>query len=197
MNLDIGLNAAAHDRLLETLDNPRHRRIVANYRRHALLEVAGEWEPIFAPDMTIEIPVYILEFGATGGKIIRGTEVRDMYRQMKAVCANVIVVTDEQIAVSDSGFGQEAYFHQFLRGDVLRAMGDDVDDLDAWYRKTTMVASFWPYDERARLIGEHGGSIGPVEITQIPESEVITQAQAREKLLPIVNTLPAYDPALA
>jgi hypothetical protein len=56
MNLDIGLNAAAHDRLLETLDNPRHRRIVANYRRHALLEVAGEWEPIFAPDMTIEIP---------------------------------------------------------------------------------------------------------------------------------------------
>jgi hypothetical protein len=37
------------------------------------------WEPIFAPDMTIEIPVYILEFGATSGKIIRGTEVRDMY----------------------------------------------------------------------------------------------------------------------
>jgi hypothetical protein len=35
-------------------------------------------------------------------------------------------------------------------------MGDDVDDLDAWYRKTTMVASFWPYDERARLIGEQG-----------------------------------------
>jgi hypothetical protein len=48
---------------------------VANYRRHALLEVTGEWEPIFAPDMTIEIPVYILEFGATSGKIIRGTEV--------------------------------------------------------------------------------------------------------------------------
>lgn len=76
-------------------------------------------------------------------------------------------------------------------------MGDDVDDLDAWYRKTTMVASFWPYDERARLIGEHGGKIGPVEITQIPENEVITQAQAREKLLPIVNPLPDYDPALA
>jgi hypothetical protein len=52
MNLDIGLNAAAHDRLLETLDNPRHRRIVANYRRHALLAVAGEWEPIFEPDMS-------------------------------------------------------------------------------------------------------------------------------------------------
>jgi hypothetical protein len=33
---------------------------------------------------------------------------------MKAVGANVIIVTDEQIAVSDSGFGQEAYFHQFL-----------------------------------------------------------------------------------
>jgi hypothetical protein len=76
-------------------------------------------------------------------------------------------------------------------------MGDDADDLDAWYMKRTMVASFWPYDERARLIGEHGGSIGPVEIMQIPESEVITQAEAREKLLPIINPLPAYDPVLA
>ena len=117
--------------------------------------------------------------------------------RMPVLLSVVELPVDEQIAVSDSGFGQEAYFHQFLRGDVLRAMGDDVDDLDAWYRKTTMVASFWPYDERARLIGEHGGSIGPVEIAQIPESEVITQAEAREKLLPMVNPLPAYDPVLA
>lgn len=197
MKLDISLNAAAHDKLLETLDNPRHRRIVANYRRHALLEVAGEWELIFEPDMTVEEPVYVLEFGATGGQIVRGAAVREMYRQMKEVGANVIVVTDEQIVVGDAGFGQEAYFHQYFKGDALRAMGDDVDDLDAWYRRTTMVASFWPYDERARLIGEHGAGIGPVEITQIPESEVITQAEARAKLLPIVNPLPAYDPVLA
>jgi hypothetical protein len=40
----------------------------------------------------------------------------------------------------------------------------------------------------------HRGAIGPVEITQIPESEVITRAQAGEKLLPMVNPLPAYDP---
>jgi hypothetical protein len=197
MKLDICLNAAAHDRLLDTLDNPRHRRIVANYRRHALLEVAGEWEHIFEPDMTVEEPVYVLEFGSTGGQIVRGSAVRDMYRQMKEVGANVIVVTDEQIVVGDAGFGQEAYFHQFFKGDALREMGDDVDDLDAWYRRTTMVASFWPYDERARLIGEHGAAIGPVEITQISESEVITQAEAREKLLPIVNPLPDYDPVLA
>jgi hypothetical protein len=197
MKIDIGLNLAAHDRLLETLDNPRHRRIVANYRRHALLEVAGEWEPIFEPDMTIETPVYILQIPETGGQILRGSQVRDMYRQLKETGGNVIAVTEEQIAVNDSGFGQEAYFHQYLRGDVLRAMGDDVDDLDAWYVKRNMVASFWPYDERARLIGEHGGNIGPAEITQIPESEVITQAEAREKLLPQLLPLPAYDPVLA
>ena len=157
---------------------------MANYRRHALLEVAGQWEPIFDADMTVEEPVYVLEFGSTGGQIVRGSAVRDMYRQMKEVGANVIVVTDEQIVVGDAGFGQEAYFHQFFKGDALRAMGDDVDDLDAWYRRTTMVASFWPYDERARLIGEHGASIGPVELTQIPESEVITQSEARKSCSP-------------
>jgi hypothetical protein len=196
VKLDIGLNVAAHDRLLETLDNPRHRRIVANYRRHALLEVTGQWEQVFEPEMTIETPVYIVEFGAVGGEILRGKQVHDMYRQMAAVGANVIVVTDEQIAVNDAGFGQEAYFHQFLRGDILRAMGDDVDDLDAWYMKRTMVASFWPYDEQARLIGEHGGRIGPVEITQVPETEVITLAEAREKLIPQITPLPEDTPAL-
>src|SRR5581483_5236829 len=104
MKLDIGLNAATHDRLLETLDNPRHRRIVANYRRHALLEVTGQWEQVFAADMTVEEPVYVLEFGATAGKILRGRQVHEMYRQMAEVGANVIVVTDEQIVVGDAGF---------------------------------------------------------------------------------------------
>jgi hypothetical protein len=197
MKLDIGQNVAAHDRLLQTLDNPRHRRIVANYRRHALIEVTGQWEQVFAPEMTIETPVYIINFGAVHGEVLRGKHVHDMYRQMAAVGANVIVVTDEQIAVNDSGFGQEAYFHQYLRGDILRAMGDDADDLNAWYIKRTMVASFWPYDDQARLIGEHGGAIGPVEITQIAQSEVVTLAEAREKLIPQITPLPEYSPSRA
>jgi hypothetical protein len=196
MKLDIGLNVAAHDRLLETLENPRHRRIVANYRRHALLEVSGQWEQVFAPDMTVEEPVYVLEFGGTGGRILRGTQVHDMYRQMVEVGANIIVVTEEQIVVGDAGLGQEAYFHQFLPGHVLRAMGDDVDELDAWYMKRTMAASFWPYDEHARLIGEHGAGIGPVEITQIPESDVVTLKEARAKLIPQITPLPEYTPEL-
>jgi hypothetical protein len=35
---------AATDELLRTTENPRHRAILSNYRRHALLEVSGLYE---------------------------------------------------------------------------------------------------------------------------------------------------------
>jgi hypothetical protein len=55
---DMASTISAADRLLETLTDPLHRQIIENYRRHAILEVCGEWEDIFTPDMTVEVPEY-------------------------------------------------------------------------------------------------------------------------------------------
>ena len=46
--------------LLRTVEDPRHRAILSNYRRHALLEVSGRYEEILTPAMTISNPVYRL-----------------------------------------------------------------------------------------------------------------------------------------
>ena len=41
---DIAETISAADKLLETTENLRHRAILENYRRHAILEICGEWE---------------------------------------------------------------------------------------------------------------------------------------------------------
>ncbi|MGB0922102.1 MAG: hypothetical protein ACPG1C_12395 [Alphaproteobacteria bacterium] len=54
MKPDIRLLTLAADTLLKTVTNLRHRKIIENYRRHAMLEVSGQYKEIFAPEMTSE-----------------------------------------------------------------------------------------------------------------------------------------------
>ena len=48
--------AGLEKQLQDIDDNPRHRAILKNYRRHGLLEVAGRYKELLAPDMTVEHP---------------------------------------------------------------------------------------------------------------------------------------------
>ena len=50
MKADIRLLTLAADTLLETTTNPLHRRILENYRLHAMLEVSGRYHEIFVPE---------------------------------------------------------------------------------------------------------------------------------------------------
>src|ERR1700736_3921893 len=55
---DITQTNVAVERLIETTTNPRHLYLLHAYNRHRYLEMAGRFEDIFAPDMTVEKPVY-------------------------------------------------------------------------------------------------------------------------------------------
>ena len=55
---DITQTNIAVRRLLEVTENPRHRYLLQAYDRHRNLEMAGRYEEIFAPEMTVEHPVY-------------------------------------------------------------------------------------------------------------------------------------------
>src|SRR6516162_3297253 len=57
---DITQTNAAVERLIETMENPRHLYLLHAYNRHRYLEMAGRFEEIFTPEMTVEKPVYHL-----------------------------------------------------------------------------------------------------------------------------------------
>jgi hypothetical protein len=193
MKFDITQRMAAVDRTIEETSNPLHLAILQNYRRHATLEVCGLWEQILNPDMTIAHPVYRIH---AGDKLLiaDGMEaVAALYRDMAATESTVIYHTRECIMVSDAGFMTEYLSHRFWRGDkLMTATGKRQLKSDAHYIVTQSLSTFFTYDEDALLTGEIVYLGADMQVTECPESEVISLDECRGRLLPILQPVSGY-----
>ena len=193
---DIAVTISAADRLLETTTHPLHRQILENYRRHAILEVCGEWQDIFVPEMTVEYPVYYFNVtGFAGYKAEGPEEVQAIYRTLAETGTGVQVVEDERLMVSDWGFASDATFNSYYRGQNLIDVDVPVDDPDGYYIMRQKYVMLWPYDERGRMIGEQVyENKAFYELIPIPAEEFLTIQDARDRLLPMLRPLPVFEP---
>jgi hypothetical protein len=175
--------------LLERTSNPLHRAMLLNFWRHVHLEGSGQYERIVADDMMVDEPVYRVTWGANPA-VIRGKEgVLGFYN---AVGEAVLWNSDDLLAVADWGICDELTFHQIARGADLRALGYDVDDPDALYHAYSRQAFVWPYDERARLVGENlYEDKTSLTIEEVSPEEAITPARVREIHLELLAKLEA------
>ena len=134
-------------KLVEETTNPLHRAMLLNFWRHVLLEGAGEYEKIIAPDMMVDEPVYRITWGANPGVVTGRDGVLAFYN---SVGEAVLFHSDDRLAVADWGICDEITFHQLARGADLKALGYDVDRDDALYHTSSRQAFIWPYDSQAR-----------------------------------------------
>jgi hypothetical protein len=164
--------------LLERTTKPLHCAMLLNFWRHVHLEGGGEYERIVASDMMVDEPVYRVTWGANPA-VIEGKEgVLAFYR---AVGEAVLWNADDLLAVADWGICDELTFHQIARGSDLRAIGYEVDDPDALYHASSRQAFVWPYDDRARLMGENlYEDKTSLVIEEISAEEAVTPARVRE-----------------
>jgi hypothetical protein len=111
--------------------------------------------------------------------VIRGKEgVLAFYR---SVGEAVLWHSDDRLAVADWGICDEITFHQLARGADLRVIGYDVGDSEALYHASSRQSFIWPYDERARLAGEHlYEDKTSLVIEEVSPDEAITPARVRE-----------------
>jgi hypothetical protein len=180
---------ASLEKQIADTDNPRHRAILKNYRLHGLLEVAGRYEELLAPDMTVEEPRYRLHEGGQSLILDGMAQVRAFYQSLVAANALVMWVNRQEIAVHDHGFAGEVEFCQFLPGAML---GDSVfsqvqagEEPGDVYLLTRTLAFVWPYDERCRLIGEHVYEDHASRTIVKPDpGDVISAERAAELLAP-------------
>lgn len=190
---------AAADNLLESTTNPLHRQILENYRRHAILEVTGEYEGIFDADSCVEHPVYEFNISGYEGVIADGMDqVKAVYRQLADDDETVMILDDEILMVGDWGFSSESFFNTYMRGRNLIEKGIQVDgiDPDGYYYLRQKFAMMWPYDNRGRMIGEHVyENKAFFEVVKIDEADYLTIDDVRERLLPLLRPLPAFEPA--
>jgi hypothetical protein len=164
--------------LLETTTNPLHRAMLLNFWRHVHLEGSGQYDRIVAPDMMVDEPTYRVTWGANPAVITGKEGVVAFY---ESVGEAVLWNSDDLLAVADWGICDELTFHQLARGSDLRAVGYDVDDPDATYHVSSRQAFVWPYDERARLIGENlYEDKTSLAIEEVDPAEAITAARVRE-----------------
>jgi len=129
---DITTTNIAVEQLIATTDNPRHLYLLHAYNRHRYLEMAGRYEEIFEPEMTVEHPVY--HFNMLGRKItLDGAEaVQAVYRDWTLTNQSVFYTDDEKLAVSDHMIVSTSTMYQQVLGSVLAAEGAPVDP-DAMY----------------------------------------------------------------
>ena len=162
--------------------------------------MAGRFEEIFAPKMTVENPVY--NFDLFGKKFTaKGTEaVKGLYREWSHTTQCVFYGDgdgDEKLAVSDHMIASSATLYQQTPGHLLAAEGEPVDP-DATYLMKSVQYMIWPYD-KGRLVGEDVWEYDEParEIIPLDPSEVLTVEQAGKLLDPLIKPLPEHNPFTA
>ena len=187
---DITQTNAAVRRLMETTTNPRHHWLLEAYDRHRNLEMAGRWKEIFAPEMTVEHPVY--HFNVFGIQtVLDGAEaVQAVYEEWSGTAQCVFYTDDEQLAVGDNMIVSTATIYQQTPGALLAAAGAPVDP-DAHYLVANVEHMIWPYDDEGRLVGEDVWEIDDSKRQVIPldPAEVLTVEQSAALLAPYIRDL--------
>jgi hypothetical protein len=195
---DITRTNAAVQELIEVTENPRHRYLLQAYDRHRNLEHAGRFEEIFAPEMTVEHPVYRFNMSGQPPMKLEGRDqVEPVYRMWAQTDQCIFYNESESVAVGDWMVTSTMVGYQQTLGAALAAGGMDVD-ADAMYLLRGRVAMIWPYDERGRLVGENVWEYEPAEhdLIKLAPDEVLTTRQAAELLDPFIRPLPAFDDSL-
>ena len=196
--LDITETNVAVRRLIEATENPRHRYLLETYDRHRNLEHAGRFEEIFAPEMTVENPVYRFNLvGQPPLKLEGRDQVEPLYRAWAETDQSIFYTESESIAVGDFLVVSTMVGYQQALGSTLAAAGLEVDE-DAMYLQRGRVAMVWPYDERCRLVGENVWEYddGDHDLIRLDPMEVLTTAQAAELLAPLIKPLPPFEDVL-
>ena len=195
---DITKTNIAVERLIETTENERHRYLLHAYNRHRYLEMAGRWQEIFAPDMTVEKPVY--HFNMLGKTItLEGAEaVQAVYAEWTRTNQCIFYTDDEKLAVSDNMIISTSTMYQQTPGSVLAAEGAPVDP-DAMYLVKTAEHMIWPYDDNGLLVGEDVWEYDETvrEIIALDPADVLTAEQSGKLLAPLIKPLPEHNPFTA
>ena len=197
IDLDITQTNRAIDRLLERTANPRHRYLLQTFHRHRYLEIAGRYEEIFVPEMTVAEPVYHFNTGRAARTLAGRNAVRGLYALWTMTAQCIFYAEDEQLAVGDNLVCSNAIAYQQHPGLALVALGQLVDDISAHYLLRSRQLMLWAYDDRCRLVGENVWEVEPdsEEVIKLDPADVLTAGDARELLDPLIEELPPFDEA--
>jgi hypothetical protein len=165
------------DKTIANETNERHLTILQGYKTHACYEFGGIAHQIFTPDLTVDHPVYTVKLGRGEGDIQLfdgDASVKSFYDYVNSQLA---LYYNETLWVNDWGLASRGDLVLIRSGESLAAEGVEVDDPGAEYCETTHIAMFWPYDENAKLVGEHIYKLEEPTLEKVAPEDVFTAEQ--------------------
>jgi hypothetical protein len=191
MKYDIRLLTKAADDLLRTVTNPHHRKILINYRRHAILEVCGRYDEILAENLTIANPDYLMYVGGAPISYTGHDRVKALYKSMVQTNICVMMFENELLRVDDAGFSTRVTFHIFMPAAIALHFGAPIEShqLDEMVIQTTDRIMVWDYDGDGRLKGENIW-VGGGSFRICPPEEVISIEDCNRVLMPLIDQVP-------
>jgi hypothetical protein len=197
IDLDVTQTNRAIDELLQRTENPRHRYLLQTYHRHRNLEIAGRFEEIFVPEMTVSEPVYHFNQGRVPRTVSGADAVRDLYALWTLTAECIFYAEDEKLAVGDHLVCSDAIAYQQHPGLALVALGHHVPGIGAHYLLRSRQLMSWEYDDRGRLVGENVWEVDPgsAAVVELDRSQVLTPDEAAVLLDPHIHDLQPFDEA--
>lgn len=195
---DITKTNEAVERLIAVTDNPRHRYLLEAYNRHRNLEMAGRYEEIFEPEMTVEHPVYRFSLiGQPPLKLDGREQIEPLYHHWTETDQCIFYNEGEKVAVGDYMVVSRTTGLQQTLGSELRDPGFEADE-GAMYLVKAHVVMVWPYDERGRLVGEDVWEYDDAErqVIKLDPADVLTAERSGELLEPLIRPLPSFDDSM-
>lgn len=167
----------------ENEQDPHRSEILWNYLHHAALEFSDKWDHIFEPEMTVDDPRYVVRLGMEETVVFDGLDhVEGFYSALNEALVMLLDEGNHQVFVNDWGLADFSTYVEFAKGEEILEDGLDkiyyketeIDDPDATYVMECPLAMFWPYDDNAKLIGEHVYQLEPFEVYKPDQDEVPT-----------------------
>jgi hypothetical protein len=171
--------------LIASMSNAHHRKIARNYLLHSMLEVAGRYKEILAPELSVPNPVYI--FHHNDIEYQGHDEVAGFYHGLTESGANVIVTTEHRMAVADWGFGLEQISHFNRQGEAIEKLGLPPlpsGDIYVEHRHTMRI---WPYTADGRMLGETLYYAHEATYSPIPGERALTPEGAAKALAHLIE----------
>ena len=173
---------------LHKTTDPFHRAMLKNYLRHLLLEVAGYWDQIIVPELTVDEPRYRVGDRRQVHVLSGKAEVEGFYRRTAETRQNVMGARTMNMGVDDYGVTTEAVWTHVVPGECLK--DDNVDaDPKAHYLMTHHLLQIFTYTREAKpkLIAERIYD-DPESYTyeKLHPADVVTPEIAREQLAPFL-----------
>ena len=173
---------------LHKTTDPHHRAMLKNYLRHLLLEVAGYWDQIIVPELTVDEPMYRVGDRRQMHVLTGKAAVEGFYREAAETRQNVMGARTMNMGVDDYGVTTEAVWTHVVPGRCIADHGIGADP-EAHYLMTHHLFQVFTYtnEHRPKLIAER--------IYDDPESytyekldphDVVTPELARAQLAPFL-----------